>query len=104
MARQVKCKICGEKIASDTAYCIEKINEKTGKKTRSYYCSKEEYDKDKYNQVDIEKLFCSECGREFLQFSYNSDYLNCYDVNPIKIKDLDRTEFTWDKWIDPNER
>ena len=60
--------------------------------------------KDKYNRVDIEKLFCSECGREFLQFSYNSDYLNCYDVNPIKIKDLDRTEFTWDKWIDPNER
>ena len=60
--------------------------------------------KDKYNQVDIEGLFCSECGREFLQFSYNSDYLNCYDVNPIKIKDLDRTEFTWDKWIDPNER
>ena len=56
--------------------------------------------KDKYNQVDIEKLFCSECGREFLQFSYNSDYLNCYDVNPIKIKDLDRTEFIWDKWID----
>ena len=42
MARQVKCKICGEKIASDTAYCIEKTNEKTGKKTRSYYCSKEE--------------------------------------------------------------
>ena len=60
--------------------------------------------KDKYNQVDIEGLFCSECGREFLQFSYNSDYLNCYDVNPIKIKDLDRIEFTWDKWIDPNER
>ena len=60
--------------------------------------------KDKYNQVDIEKLFCSECGREFLQFSYNSDYLNCYDVKPIKIKDLDRMEFTWDKWIDPNER
>ena len=60
--------------------------------------------KDKYNQVDIEKLFCSECGREFLQFSYNSDYLNCYDVNPIKIKDLDRMEFIWDKWIDPNER
>lgn len=60
--------------------------------------------KDKYNQVDIEKLFCSECGREFLQFSYNSDYLNYYDVNPIKIKDLDRIEFIWDKWIDPNER
>ena len=60
--------------------------------------------KDKYNQVDIEKLFRSECGREFLQFSYNSDYLNCYDVNPIKIKDLDRIKFTWDKWIDPNER
>lgn len=60
--------------------------------------------KDKYNQVDIEKLFCSECGREFLQFSYNSDYLNCYDVNPTKIKDLDRIKFTWDKWIDPNER
>ena len=60
--------------------------------------------KDKYNQVDIEKLFCSECGREFLQFSYNSDYLNCYNVNPIKIKDLDRIKFTWDKWIDPNER
>ena len=50
--------------------------------------------KDKYNQVDIEKLFCSECGREFLQFSYNSDYLNCYDVNPSKIKDLDRMKFT----------
>ena len=60
--------------------------------------------KDKYNQVDIEKLFCSECGREFLQFSYNYDDLNCYDVNPIKIKDLDRMEFIWDKWIDPNER
>ena len=50
LARQVKCKICGEKIASSTAYCIEKINEKTGKKTRSYYCSKEEYDKDKYQK------------------------------------------------------
>ena len=60
--------------------------------------------KDKYNQVGIEGLFCSECGREFLQFSYNSDYLNCYDVNPIKIKDLDRMEFIWDKWIDSNER
>lgn len=48
MARQVKCKICGEKIDSDKAYCIEKINEKTGKKTRSYYCSKEEFERDKY--------------------------------------------------------
>ena len=28
MARQVKCKICGEKIDSSLAYCIEKINEK----------------------------------------------------------------------------
>ena len=32
MARQVKCKICGEKIASDTAYCIEKTMKRQAKK------------------------------------------------------------------------
>lgn len=44
----VKCKICGNKIEKGSAYCIEKKSEKTGKISRSYYCSQDEYDKDKY--------------------------------------------------------
>ena len=63
-----------------------------------------EMSKDKYNDVSIDKAYCIECGREFLQFSYNPDYLLCDDINVVKIKDLDRTRFIWDKWIDPNER
>lgn len=47
MARQVKCKICGEKIDKDKAYCIEKEG-KTGKITREYYCSEEEYESDRF--------------------------------------------------------
>lgn len=59
MARQVKCKICGEKIDSDKAYCVEKINEKNGKKTRSYYCSLEEFEEDKYLKSLWKKLLVS---------------------------------------------
>lgn len=44
---KVTCKICGQKIEKDNAYCITKINENTGKKTNSYYCSEEEYLEDK---------------------------------------------------------
>lgn len=43
----VKCRICGGKIEKNDAYCITKISEKTKKKTNLYYCSKEEYEKDK---------------------------------------------------------
>ena len=45
--KMVTCKICGQKIEKDNAYCITKINENTGKKTNSYYCSEEEYLEDK---------------------------------------------------------
>ena len=48
MTRQIKCKICGNKIEKSSAYCIEKVSEKTGKVSRSYYCSQDEYEKDKY--------------------------------------------------------
>lgn len=48
MAREVKCAICGNKIEKDLAYCEEKVSEKTGKKTRKYYCSQEEFEKDKF--------------------------------------------------------
>lgn len=44
---KVTCKICGQKIEKESAYCITKINENTGKKTNSYYCSEEEYLEDK---------------------------------------------------------
>ena len=47
MGRKVKCKICSQQIDTDNAYCITKINENTGKKTNSYYCSEEEYLEDK---------------------------------------------------------
>ncbi len=50
MGRLVKCKICGEKIDSSSAYCIIKVNEKTGKQSKSYYCSQIEYENDKYNK------------------------------------------------------
>ena len=44
--------------------------------------------KDKYNQVDIEKLFCSECGREFFGYSFN------------KTEEGLVYNFNWDKWKD----
>lgn len=50
MGRLVKCKCCGEKIDKDFAYIIEKVNEKTGKTTREFYHSKEEYENNKYQK------------------------------------------------------
>ena len=81
MARQVKCKICGEKITSDTAYCIEKINEKTGKKTRSYYCSKEEYDKDKYQKSLWKEIL--------LLYDYILGYTCISKVKTNQIKEIE---------------
>lgn len=43
MARKVKCKICGNELDLNLAYCIKKISEKTGKTRNEYYCSEEEY-------------------------------------------------------------
>lgn len=54
--------------------------------------------KDKYNQVGIEKLFCSECGREFLQFSYNAPCVNL--EHTLTYEDLDTLKFTWISWKD----
>lgn len=45
----VKCKICGEKIEKETAFCITKIND-NGRKTNSYFCSEQEYEKNKRNK------------------------------------------------------
>ena len=45
---KVTCKICKGKIEKEQAFCIEKVSEKTGKVSRSYYCSREEYEKDKF--------------------------------------------------------
>lgn len=59
LARQVKCKICGEKIDKDKAYCIEKVNENNGKVTREYYHSKEEYEEDKFQKSLWKKLLVS---------------------------------------------
>ena len=50
MGRLVKCKICGTKIDSSSAYCVTKVNEKTGKQSKSYFCSQIEYEEDKYNK------------------------------------------------------
>ena len=44
----VKCKICGKKIEKETAFCITKIND-NGRKTNSYFCSEQEYEKNKRN-------------------------------------------------------
>lgn len=43
---KVKCKICGEKIEKEDAYCITKVSD-SGRKTNSYYCSQAEYEKNK---------------------------------------------------------
>ena len=43
---KVKCKICGEKIEKEEAFCITKVSD-SGRKTNSYYCSQQEYEKDK---------------------------------------------------------
>ena len=43
---KVKCKICGEKIEKEDAYCITKVSD-SGRKTNSYYCSQQEYEKNK---------------------------------------------------------
>lgn len=43
---KVKCKVCGEKIEKEEAYCITKVSD-SGRKTNSYYCSQQEYEKNK---------------------------------------------------------
>ena len=43
---KVKCKVCGEKIEKEDAYCITKVSD-SGRKTNSYYCSQQEYEKNK---------------------------------------------------------
>ena len=43
---KVKCKICGEKIEKEEAFCVTKVSD-SGRKTNSYYCSQQEYEKDK---------------------------------------------------------
>lgn len=50
MGRKVKCKICSQQIDTDNAYCITKINENTGKRVNSYFCSEQEYLIDKENK------------------------------------------------------
>ncbi len=56
MGRKVKCKICKTQIDTDNAYCITKVNETSGKKTNSYYCSEEEYLKNKEEKELWKKL------------------------------------------------
>lgn len=56
---KVTCAICKNKIEKNTAYCVEKINEKTNKVTRKYYCSFEEFEEDKYNKSLWKKLLVS---------------------------------------------
>ena len=53
---KVKCKVCGEKIEKESAYCITKVSETSGKKTNSYYCSEEEYLNDKEEKELWKKL------------------------------------------------
>lgn len=38
--------MCGEKIEKEEAFCITKVSD-SGRKTNSYYCSQQEYEKDK---------------------------------------------------------
>ena len=85
MGRLVKCKICGEKIDSSSAYCITKTNEKTGKQSKSYYCSKEEYDKDKY----LKSLW-----REILLlYDYILGYTCISKVKTNQIKETGKSNF-----------
>ena len=44
---KVTCKICGEKIEKEEAYCITKVNS-NGRKVNSYFCSEQEYERNKY--------------------------------------------------------
>lgn len=46
IGRKVKCKICQTQLDSDKAYCITKVSS-SGRKTNSYYCSQQEYEKNK---------------------------------------------------------
>ena len=55
MAKTVKCKICGEQIEKDKAYCVTKESS-SGKKTNSYYCSEKEYTDDKEKKELWRKL------------------------------------------------
>ena len=50
MAREVKCSICSNKISKDEAYCVETVGS-TGRITRKYYCSEQEYLEDKENKA-----------------------------------------------------
>lgn len=59
MARKVKCAICKAEIDKDEAFCIEKVNEKTNKVTRKYYCSEDEYNEDKTNKSLWRELLVS---------------------------------------------
>jgi hypothetical protein len=75
MARQVTCKICGNKILQSEAYCV--ISEtKTGTKKRNYYCDSIEYDsyiyekeKTKQEKEGIFNIINEILGYECLNFN-----------------------------------
>ena len=78
---KVTCKICKNKIEKSEAYVITKINEKTNKKTNSYYCSKEEFEKDKYWKSLWQKLLIS-----------IDDILGYTCVSKVKVNELKALE------------
>ena len=78
---KVTCKICKNKIEKNEAYVITKINEKTNKKTNSYYCSKEEFEKDKYLKSLWQKLLIS-----------IDDILGYTCVSKVKVNELKELE------------
>lgn len=98
---KVKCKICGQQIEKNDAYCITKINENTGKKTNSYYCNLDEYNKDKRNKelwLENMRIFDSIIGytcinkvktnefKELEEYYSREQIYNCLIKNANEIK------------------
>ena len=98
---KVTCKICGQKIEKESAYCITKINETSGKKTNLYYCSLDEYNKDKRNKelwLENMRIFDSIIGytcinkvktnefKELEEYYSREQIYNCLIRNANEIK------------------
>ena len=86
--RKVVCKICGNKIDKDKAYCVETISKKTGKINRKYYCDDIEYDsfinqkqKEKEDKENMFNLFNEILGYECVAFTLINK-----EIKPILTK------------------
>lgn len=96
-----KCKLCGKQVDPQTAYKIVTVSKKSGKKTNTYYCSKEEYEAEEERKKKIQedkdkvyKLICDMFGYSIQNTKFFAEWTlwNKLKTNEVIYKYLQENE------------